>query len=473
MRAVVIGASVAGMCAARVLSKHVDKVVIVDRDVCPRGAEHRIGVPQSHHAHALLARGKLELERLFPGFEQAMLAEGAQKFDHSARFAVLREWGWAPAAPSGLDSLWASRPLIESVVRDKLSGVRNVVLRDRTSAIDLRIEPGDRLKVTGVSVRTDAGSEVIDAELVVDASGRGSKAPHWFESAGLPPLDEDVVEAFAGYSSRFYRRPAPDKRPKDWWWDGLWIEGVPPHFARGGVAFPVEGNRWLATAVGFAKDYPPGDERGFTQFVASLASPVLAQALSQCEPLGDVVVNRSTTNRFRHYETWRGKLDGFLAIGDGVCAFNPVYGQGMSAAAASASELERVIRAVGISAQALPAAHFAAQAKFLSGVWSLAAGADFVWPLTTGKRPPGAALMRPYLRLLGESAHSDPEVLRKLIPVFHLLEPPSSVASPLAVGAVLRSTIMRRLRGGLKAPRLERGTMPPAATAAANGAGAL
>ena len=323
-RAVVIGGSVAGMCAARVLSDHFDEVTIVERDAWPLGPEHRTGVPQDHQAHALLARGKSELERLFPGFEQSMLAKGALKLDHAARFAVLREWGWAPVVPSGVDSLWASRPLIESIVRDKIRSLRKVALRDRTSVVDLRIERGDRVRATGISVRTDAGSETIDADIVVDASGRGSKAPHWFESAGLPLPAEDIVEAFAGYASRFYRRPPPERRPKHWWWDGLWIEGFPPDFPRGGVGFPVEGNRWLATAVGFSKDLPPGDERGFVKFLQSLASPIMAEAVSLCEPLSDIVVNRSTTNRFRHYETWRAELDGFLAIGDGVCAFNPV-----------------------------------------------------------------------------------------------------------------------------------------------------
>jgi 2-polyprenyl-6-methoxyphenol hydroxylase-like FAD-dependent oxidoreductase len=278
---------------------------------------------------------------------------------------------------------------------------------------------------------------------------------------GLPAPDDEVVEAFAGYASRFYRRPRPEDRPEDWWWDGLWIEGVPPVFPRGGVAFPIEDDQWLVTAVGFAKDYPPGDERGYLEFLASLASPVIARAVTRCEPLSDVVVNRSTTNRFRRYEKWKGALDGFLAVGDAVCAFNPVYGQGMSTAAVSACLLEEALGAVGTSTRELPKAHFARQAEFLSSVWALASGADFIWPTTVGHRPRGAGLFRPYLRLLGESSHCDPEVMRKIIGVFHLVDHPSKVAAPGAVGAVIKSTLSRRLRGGLKEPSIERGTLPP------------
>jgi 2-polyprenyl-6-methoxyphenol hydroxylase-like FAD-dependent oxidoreductase len=452
----------AGLCAARVLASRVDEVIVVDRDVCPTGAAHRIGVPQSHHAHALLARGQVELERLFPGFEKTLLARGGLRLDAPVHFAMLRQWGWAPGVGCGLYSLWASRPLIESIVRERIRETGNIVIRERSSAVDLRVvREGNGARVAGLTVRTEAGTDAIDADLVVDASGRGTKAPQWLASAGLPPPDEEVVEAYAGYASRFYRRPPPEARPKEWWWDGLWIEGVPPDFPRGGVAFPLEDDRWLVTAVGFSKDYPPADERGYVAFLESLASPIIARAIARCEPLSDVVVNRSTTNRFRHYETWAGRLDGFLALGDAVCAFNPVYGQGMSTAAACARELEDAIERVGTSPSDLPREHFAAQAKFLSAVWALASGADFLWPATTGNRPRGAAMMRPYLKLLGESAHCDPAVLRKVIGVFHLMEHPSAVAAPWAVGAVLASTLKRRLRGGWRPPSIARGTLPP------------
>jgi 2-polyprenyl-6-methoxyphenol hydroxylase-like FAD-dependent oxidoreductase len=457
--AVVIGGSMAGMCAARVLADHFDQVTLVDRDSYPTGVEHRLGVPQSHHAHALLARGLVELERLFPGFERGLLERGAQKLDPNQDFAILRQWGWAPRRPSGLESLWASRPLVDAVVREKLRLLPNIESRERASVIGLRIERAQRARVSGVTIRRDGESETLAADLVVDASGRGSKAPAWFEAAGLARPKEEVVEAFAGYASRFYRRPPAERRPKDWWWKGLWIEGIPPTFPRGGLAIPIENDMWLATAVGFGKDYPPADEPGFLAFLGTLASPIIAKALAHAEPLSDIVVNRSTTNRFRHYESWDVELDGFLALGDSVCAFNPVYGQGMSTAAVSAAELATAIKTVGTSPEALPRAHFAAQARFLTSVWSLAAGADFIWPATMGDRPAGSALMRPYLRLLTESIHCDPALMRRMVRVMHLLDHPSGAATPAVIGAVLQSTIKRRLREGR--PSVARGSMPP------------
>ena len=300
---------------------------------------------------------------------------------------------------------------------------------------------------------------------MVDASGRGSKATvQWLTAAEPCPAPRDeTVEPFAGYASRFYRRPRPEERPKEWWWDGLWIEGVPPVFPRGGVAFPIEDNQWLVTAVGFAKDYPPGDERGYLEFLESLASPIIARAVARAEPLSDIVVNRSTTNRFRRYDTWTGALDGFLALGDAVCAFNPVYGQGMSTAAVCARASWRMRSGRSVPRRARCHRHYPlrAQAEFLESVWALASGADFIWPTTVGRRPRGGALFRPYLRLLGESLHCDPDLMRKVVGVFHLVDHPRKAAAPSTVGAVLRSTIRRRLRDGWRAPSIAHGTLPP------------
>lgn len=427
------------MCAARALADRCSKVTLLDRDVWPESVDHRIGVPQSHHAHALLARGQRELEKLFPGIERALLDAGAQPLDFSERFAIHRMWGPARRAPCGIATIWASRPLVETTVRRFLRKHPNVELRQRTTVERLRMRGG---RVVGVT--TKDGSE-LDADLVVDASGRGSKLTKWLAAEGITPPREDVVEAFVGYASRFYRRPPPESTPAEWWFDGIWIEGNPPNLPRGGVAFPVEGHRWLVTAVGFARDYPPTDEAGWLDFLAHLDSPLLARALEKCEPLGDIVSNRSTTNRFRHFERWKADVPGLLAIGDGVCAFNPAYGQGMSCAAACAAILRDLVADLGPASPRLPKRFFSEQGRFLEAVWGLAAGADFIWPTTEGTRPFGAKLFQPYMHMMVESVHHDPEVLRAMIPIFQLVEHPAGALSPRRVRAVLKSTLRRRL----------------------------
>lgn len=439
----------AGMCAARALADRCSKVVVLDRDTWPVSIDHRVGVPQSHHAHALLARGQRELGKLFPGIERALVDGGAEYHDFTDRFAIHRMWGPAPRAECGIRTLWASRPLVESQVRARLCQHPNVELRERTTVERLRF---DGRRVVGVTTKDGAD---LDADLVVDAGGRGSKATKWLAAEGIEPPREEVVEAFVGYASRFYRRPPLEATPSDWWFDGIWIEGKPPDLPRGGVAFPVEERRWLVTAVGFARDYPPTDEKGWLEFIARLDSPLLSRVLEKCEPLGDIVGNRSTTNRFRHFERWNESVPGFIAIGDGVCAFNPAYGQGMSVAAACAGILKDLVSELGPSSPRLPKRFFAEQGRFLGAVWGLAAGADFMWPTTEGHRPFGSKLLQPYMEMMIESVHHDPAVLRAMIPIFQLVEHPAGALTPKRVRAVLQSTLRRRLRERLTGTRRE------------------
>jgi hypothetical protein len=191
------------------------------------------------------------------------------------------------------------------------------------------------------------------------------------------------------------------------------------------------------------------------EFLRSFASPLLAEAVERCEPLSDIVANRSTTNRFRHYEKWRANVDGFLAVGDSVCAFNPVYGQGVSTSAVCASILQKHVAELGPTSERLPGVHFAEQGRFLAGVWGLAAGADFAWPMTRGHRPLASRILQPYFECLIESAHCDNDVMRALIPIFHLLEDPNNAIAPSAMRAVLGSALRRRIRArSLRAPSL-------------------
>jgi flavin-dependent dehydrogenase len=455
-RAIVVGGSIAGMCAARVLCDHYDEVVLIDRDAFPSEVAMRSGIPQSRHAHALLGRGQDELERLFPGFVAAMTAGGALLFDPGSGLAMRRSLGWQDVGPNGFHTLWASRDLLEHTVRTLLRAHGVVQLRERTSAIGLRCADNAPRRVTGLRVRRDAaasqqeggsGEQVLDADLVVDASGRHSHAERWLQEHGLPLPNTQRVDAHAGYASRFYRPPPPEQRPKEWWWQGLWIE-YQPDTPRGAVIFPIEHDRWLVTAVGFAGDYPPTDEAGFLAHLDSLSSRAIARAVALATPLSDIAGNRSMANVFRRYDEWDAELRGFIALGDSVCAFNPIYGQGMSTAAACAGLLAEVLRARG-KTPAFERAFFARSAVFLKDVWNLATGADFRWPTTEGDRPRVPAAVGAYLQLAMEAAHHDAALRRRIVPVFNLTGPLTLFFEPRFAARVLAATAARRLRARL------------------------
>jgi hypothetical protein len=287
-----------------VLSDFFDHVTILDRDTYPDGAMERAGVPQSRHVHALLARGRMELENLFPGFDRLMKERGAHEVDFGTDFAALREQGWQPRQVTGIPLWFASRNLIEAITRELCRKHPNVELAERTEAAGLLASRGDHTRVTGIKVRSrdGGGSSEMASDLVVDASGRSSKFPQWLGELGVEPPRETVVDSFSGYSSRWFKAPAPERRPSDWWWKGIWLDPQPPEHMTAGVLFPVEQNRWIVTIAGISKNYPPSDEEGFTAALSQLRSPIIAEVVRLGEPISPVYSNRAMANRWRHYE---------------------------------------------------------------------------------------------------------------------------------------------------------------------------
>ena len=444
--AVVIGGSMAGLCTARVLSDHFDTVTVLDRDTCPDGAFERAGVPQSRHVHALLVRGRQELNRLFPGFDTLMLERGAHEIDFGSDFATLRSWGWERCHPTGMITLFASRNLIEATVRELFHKLPNVDLREQTSVTGLGMTATGRPHIDTVYVVPRAAGEPtsIQADLVVDASGRASKAPDWLQELGITPPHETIVNAHTGYSSRWYQ--APDKLPKEWWWKGIWLDLKLPEQPLAGVLFPVEHNRWIVTLAGVSKHYPPKDEDEFTAALSQLRSPVLADAVRVAKPISSVYAYRKMANRFRRYEKWTARVDGFIAVGDSTCAFNPVYGQGMTTGTLSAGTLDECLKKYGPTHPELSRHFFKAQARVQADPWGLATGADFSLPETEGDRPKGARIVGPYMNALFMAAIEDMTLRHHVGEVLQMLKPPSSFFTPAVMGRIAKGVFRRWLQ---------------------------
>jgi 2-polyprenyl-6-methoxyphenol hydroxylase-like FAD-dependent oxidoreductase len=347
--------------------------------------------------------------------------------------------------------------LTEFTVRELLCETPNIALRERTEVTGLKLAPGDLRQVIGVAVRARGGDEgsrsprhpeeagaapaEIEADLIVDASGRGSRAPSWLRAAGAEVPEETVVDCFAGYSSRWYRAPKKERWPEAWWWKGLWIEAAPPSQLLGGVLFPIEDGRWVVTLIGYSKQYPPIDEEGFTAALGSLRSPAIAEAAALAEPISPVYCNRSLANRFRRYERIAAPLGGFVAVGDGVCVFNPNYGQGMSTAVISALSLASCVRETLVGfGPGFARAFFRAQARSLEDAWELATGGDFSFPGVMGEPPPGWSLVARYADAVFDAMRMDPVALHDTMEVLHLLKPRTALfALPLLKRVLLRS----------------------------------
>jgi flavin-dependent dehydrogenase len=318
--AVVIGGSMAGLLAARVLTDHVAQVTVLERDELSDGADARRGVPHGRQLHVLLARGRQSIEHLFPGWDEDLLAAGAVRLQLPGDVHMVTSAGAIDRRAVGFEALSASRPLIEATVRRRLCALPGVMLVTGTQVTGLR---ADDRGVVGVLTRDGEGIEAeVDADLVVDASGRGSRAPAWLSDLGYGTPRQTLIDPQLAYATRAYRVPEGFTAG----WAAAMVTAQPPATRTAGYLFPVEGGRWLLALMGAGGDHPPTDDAGFTAFARRLPDPVIAEAITDAEPLGPAVAHRGTTNRRWEFHRMRRWPERFVVLGDAVCAFNPVYG---------------------------------------------------------------------------------------------------------------------------------------------------
>jgi len=444
--AVVVGGSIGGMLAARVLSDHFDAVTVIERDRLPDAAENRPGVPHARHLHFFFKRGLMVVEELFPGVTADLLAAGSHLLDQGSDFRILYRSGWSPRGELGLEFCTFTRPLLEATIRRHLKTDPKITLFEGFEVSGLVLsEDGSRVQGVKIVARDQglaASPEVLTlpAELVVDTSGRGSKAPEWLEAAGCARPKETEVDAFWGYATRIYE-PVPHLQ-KDW--KTLFLMNRPPYQPRAGIIQPIEGDRWMVTIAGVMHDYPPTDEHGFLQFARSLSSPELFRAIEHARPLSRIYGYRRTSNLLRHYDAAEVP-QGFAALGDSVCAFNPVYGVGMTLAGLEALELRRLLQESG---GRLDSRRFQKQvAKLVTGPWALTTGEDLRWPATQGgKITPKVRFMHWYIEQVIRLIPESQEVFRRFQEVNHMMKPPTALFRPAVLGPVLRQAFGPRRR---------------------------
>ncbi len=436
--AVVIGASMAGLLAARVLSDHFEQVTIIERDKLTGEAKPRKGVPQGRHVHGLLARGAVIMGECFPDLFPTLAQDGAIPVGmEGLRWNQLGVW-MAPVR-SPVKTLFQSRPFLEQHVRDQLAARDNVRIMD---ACDVSQLCAHNDRITGVVLRYRSGAqheEALAADLVVDTSGRGSRAPQWLNSLGYGNVQETSVKIDIGYATRIYRCPAHLSGN----WKALFIFGKPPDDKRGGVILPIEGGYWIVTLQGSLRDYPPEDDAGFLEFARSLAQPDLYEAIKDAEPVTPIAMYKYSANRWRHYERMERLPEGFIIMGDAACSFNPVYGQGMSVAAIEAQSLDRCLRKQEMFAGNNGLVGFTqrfqqAISRDIKTPWLLSTGEDLRYPGTEGKRSLSIRLLNRYMRRVIELTASDQRVTVTLLRVRNLLKPLSTLFQPRIILAVLR-----------------------------------
>jgi 2-polyprenyl-6-methoxyphenol hydroxylase-like FAD-dependent oxidoreductase len=437
-RAVVLGASMAGLLAARVLTDSYGQVTVIDRDELPETSVHRRGVPHGRHIHALGARGQQVMEELFPGLTADLVADGAPVGDMLTDARLYFSGHRLQPARSGLTLLCASRPFLEGRVRARVRAIPHVRVLDRCDVVGLATTPDGR-RVTGVRVlrRADGSAEeLLAADLVIDASGRGSRIPVWLDALGYPRPEREEVQIGLGYATRIYRM-APDAL------DGAMavLDAATPRLPRSGALQRLEDDRWLLTLAGILGDHPPTDPDLFLDFARSLRFPDIYQAIRDVEPLDDPVGFRFPASVRHHYERCDRFPAGLLVMGDAVCSFNPIYGQGMSVAALEALTLRRHLER-GIEPQ--PARWFRDLGRVIDVPWDMSAGGDLAFPGVPGQRTLKIRILGAYLTRLHAAAAHDAHLSITFMQVAGLVAPPQSLLRPDIAFRVLRGSRERR-----------------------------
>jgi 2-polyprenyl-6-methoxyphenol hydroxylase-like FAD-dependent oxidoreductase len=453
---VVLGASLAGLLAARVLADAFDRVTVVERDPLPRTAENRKGVPQGRHTHLLLPRGTQILDELFPGLLDDLAADGAPVIRDFAelRFSPgghrLRLEGHPPEAIT----CQASRPYLEGHVRARVLALPTVEVVDRCEVVGL-VATAARDRVTGVRILRGAGvEETLDADLVLDATGRGGRAAAWLATIGydLPP--EEQLPVHVKYATRHLRL-----RPGALGGERFVAIGAEPDRPTGFVLVAEEQDRWVLTLIGYDGHHPPADPDAFLAFVQTVAPPDVFDAVCDAEPLDDVVTYRFPANLRRRYERVRRFPAGLLVFGDALCSTNPSYALGMSVAALQAVALRD---SLAIDDGDLARRFFRAAAKPIDMAWQLTVGSDLALPQVQGPRPLPARAINAYVDQVLTAAERDRVVAARFLRVAALQDPVIRLFRLPTVLRVLFSSLRRRPAPAIDATkRMAVGGHPP------------
>lgn len=425
--AIVVGGGHAGLLAARVLSDHFDEVTVVERDRIGPDTTFRAGVPQGYHPHFLMAKGAQILDGMFPGLLAEMAEAGAPFFDHGEGIRLEFPSGWTPWTTTGIVIQGFSRPFLEQRIRRRVTALKNVTVLDGFTVDRLLFKQGP-LRVSGVSGRDGTGTDPQDltADLVVTAAGRGSRLGDWLKEAGVSEPVTKRIDVKVSYTSRTYQGPPDDG------WKVTLAYLYAPAARRGGGILELESGTCMAMAMGIGDEGCPPEQEAFLKFAGSLSFTNMADYIVRHEPLNDI--HRFIDHGDRWLQVHRAGHwpEGLMVIGDALCRFNPIYGQGLTVAGMHANALETVLRHGGTARE-----YHRRAAKATRVPWLMATSSDLHWNPDT--RPGALArLSHWHFGRVIDRMPGDPDLFRRFALVQHMLAGPGVLATPSVLWRLAR-----------------------------------
>jgi len=433
--AIVLGGSIAGLMTAKVLSQYYRQVTIVEKDAIHHYPESRKGQPHTKHLHGLLPCGLYILCDYFPGLFKEIIDNGGVVNDFGASMNWFTHGGFKKKVFLDIQGVSLSRPLLEHLIRERVFSLQNVTVLDNTSAKGL-ITSGDKQKINGVVVenKTNQQTSYLNADLVMDCTGRGSRTPQWLREMGYEDVPVSQVKIDVTYTTRIYKRDPSDARVRTW----MACTPEAPKERRNGAVFAIEDNQWIISVGGWHGEHAKANEKDFLEFTKALPNPNIYDIASTCEPLSDIVQYKYPVSVRWNYEKLHHFPLSYLVLGDAVSSFNPVYGQGISSACLQAVELDKIMHE-NVDEHKLAKTYFKRTLKIKNKLWQMSTGEDFRFPETTGTRPLGIKLMNRYVSLVHKATIKDEEVCRTFLKVMGLIDSPAKLLHPKIMWRILRA----------------------------------
>lgn len=422
-KAIVIGSSMAGMLAARVCANHFTEVLLLEKDKIKSVPAHRKGVPQDNHLHLLLAKGYTILQDYFPGIMEKLQKQGAIAGDIGKHLKWYCEGGYRPQCETAQRTIMMTRPLLENTVRMKLLENPKVKLVDQIKITDL-LKENNRV----VGVQTDTGA--YHADLVIDATGFGSKLSARLESMGCQKPRVEQVKVNVRYSSCLFPRESHFQTL-------LNVSPNPPYNSKQGSIQPVESEKMIVLLQGRSNDTIPKSIEEFKAYTKDLETLDVYNEIKDLEPLSKVHSYHIPFVQWIHYEELKHFPEGVLPLGDAICRLNPVYGQGMSSAATQAQILDEILQQKGMNS--IWKSYFKKVAKAIKTPWELTISEDFKFPETEGIPPKMPALLVRYFNKLNRVVNQEPEVFKSFVKVLNMVSEPTILLKPSIIWRVLRA----------------------------------
>ena len=431
-KAVVIGGSIAGLLAAHVLSDHFKQVIIVEKDEIKNNDSIRNGTPQANHIHLLLVKGRKILEEFFPELEKDLLKKGANKIDFLEDGRYLLPSGWAQRFKSGIITFTCTRKLLEDTIRYQVEKNSKIKIQDNTAITSFANEESNN-----ISLKTDSGK--IQADLIVDCTGRNTRSPSWLENIGYPKIKDTRVDSFVGYATRRYITPKDNEKN----WKMLVIVNKPTSNPRTGIIYPIENNKWLVGLSGIGKNHPPIDEEGFLEFAKQLESNEIYDAIKKATPDSDIHGYQIQGSRKYHYDDMEKWPENFLVLGDAVSVFNPFYGQGITSAALSAKVLQDMLNnskmEIGFSKKFQKRL-----AKAVALPWILGTSEDLRWPTTIGKRPNAVTrMMQDHAQKVMLLGPKSALATKSFLQMMHMVKTPAVIFHPVILLQLIANSMKK------------------------------